>query len=181
LKEMGLKIKMVKRMFCVLSLSAFVIFLFECGFSKNISVAETNTGVDVGQKAATFELLTIDDKKLELETFRKDKVVLLVFGATWCPACRHEMPLLKEYYSEFKDDGFEVLNIDIQESKEKVGSFVEKNEINYPVVLDSIAKVTTLYKVRGIPLNILLDKNGVIKYRENIPPSKDDIKKLLVN
>jgi peroxiredoxin len=178
---MGLKVGVVKRTFFVLSLSAFVMFLFECVASKNMLVAETDTGVDVGQKAATFELLTIDDKKLELESFRKDKVVLLVFGATWCPACRHEIPLLKEYYNEFKDDGLEVLSIDIQESKKKVGSFVKKNEINYPVVLDSIAKVAMLYKVRGIPLNIILDKNGVIKYRENRPPSKDDIKRLLVN
>jgi peroxiredoxin len=181
LKEVRLKVEMVKRISFVLSLSAVVMFLVECGVSENILVAETNTGVDVGQKAATFELLTLDDKKLELESFRKDKVVLMVFSATWCPACRHEIPLLKEYYGEFKDSGLEVLNIDIQESKKKVGSFVEKNGINYPVVLDSMAKVATLYKVRGIPLNIILDKNGVIKYKENRPPTKDYIKSLLVN
>ena len=181
MKEMRLKVEMVKRIFFVLSLSAVVIFLVECGVSENILVAETNTGIDVGQKAATFELLTLDDKKLELESFRKGKVVLMVFSATWCPACRHEIPLLKEYYGEFKDSGLEVLNIDIQESKKKVGSFVEKNGINYPVVLDATAKVASLYKVRGIPLNIILDKNGVIKYRENRPPTKDDIKRLLVN
>jgi peroxiredoxin len=73
-----------------------------------------------------------------------------------------------------------VLNIDIQESKKKVSSFVGKNKINYPVVLDSIAEVATLYKVRGIPLNIILDKDGIIKYRENTPPSKEILEKLLV-
>jgi peroxiredoxin len=156
-------------------------FLFTLSFNGNVVIAETNTGVEIGQKAATFELLTIDDKKLELESFRKDKVVLLVFGATWCPACRHEMPILKEYYNEFKGDGLEVLSIDIQESEKKVGSFVEKNEINYPVVLDSMAEVAMLYKVRGIPLNIILDKDGIIKYRDNAPPSKEILEKLLVN
>ncbi|MFQ5712719.1 MAG: TlpA family protein disulfide reductase [Candidatus Scalinduaceae bacterium] len=173
--------KAIVRMFLILSLSTFVMFLYEYGVSENILFAETNTGVAVGQKVATFELLTIDDEKLELESFRKDKVVLLVFSATWCPACRHEIPLLKEYYGEYKDDGLEILNIDIQESKKKVGSFVEKNKINYPVVLDSIAKAAMLYEVRGIPLNIILDKDGIIKYRENIPPSKEILEKLLVN
>jgi peroxiredoxin len=171
--------KAMIRKFIVLSLSAFVMFIFTLSFNGNAVSAETNTGIDVGQKAATFELLTIDDKELELESFRKGKVVLMVFSATWCPACRHEIPLLKEYYNEFKDDGLEVLNIDIQESKKKVSSFVGKNKINYPVVLDSIAEVATLYKVRGIPLNIILDKDGIIKYRENIPPSKEILKKLL--
>ncbi len=176
---MRLKMKAIIRMFIVLLLSTFVMFIFTLSFNGNIVSAETNTGIDVGQKASTFQLLTIDGKELELESFRKDKVVLMVFGATWCPACKHEVPLLKEYYNEFKDDGLEVLNIDIQESKKKVSSFVGKNKINYPVVLDSIAEVATLYKVRGIPLNIILDKDGIIKYRENIPPSKEILKKLL--
>ncbi len=167
------------RMFMVLLLSTFVMFFFTLSFNGNAVLAETNTGIDVGQKASTFQLLTIDDKKLELESFRKDKVILMVFGATWCPACRHEVPLLKEYYGEFKDSGLEVLNIDIQESKKKVGSFVEKNGINYPVVLDVTAKVASLYKVRGIPLNIILDKDGIIKYRDNRPPSKEILDKLL--
>jgi peroxiredoxin len=173
--------KAMFRMFMVLILSTFVMFLFTLSFNGNLLFAETSTGVEIGQKASTFELLTIDDKKVDLETFRKDKIVLLVFGATWCPACRHEIPLLKEYYSEFKGDGLEMLNIDIQESKKKVGSFVEKNEINYPVVLDSMAEVATLYNVRGIPLNIILDKDGIIKYRDNAPPSKEILEKLLVN
>ncbi len=171
--------KITKRMFLILSLSTFVMFLVTLNVNRNVVFAETSTGVDIGQKASAFELLTIDDKKLELESFRKDKVVLLVFSATWCPACRHEIPLLKEYYGEFKDDGLEVLNIDIQESKKKVSSFVGKNKINYPVILDSTAKVATLYKVRGRPLNIILDKDGIIKYRENAPPSKEILKKLL--
>ncbi len=173
-----MKIKITKGMFLILSLSTFVMFLFTLSVNNVVS-AETNTGIDVGQKASAFQLLTIDDKELELESFRKDKVVLMVFSATWCPACRHEIPLLKEYYNEYKDDGLEILNIDIQESKKKVSSFVGKNKINYPVILDSTAKVATLYKVRGIPLNIILDKDGIIKYRENTPPSKEILKKLL--
>jgi len=114
-----------------------------------------------------------------LGSFAKDKVTLLVFGATWCPSCRHEIPILKEYYSELKDGGLNVLAIDIKESVKKVKSLIEKMQINYPVVLDSSADVARLYKVVGIPLNIILDKNGVIVYKENKPPSKEFLKGLL--
>ena len=48
------KMKISRRMFLILSLSAVVMFLVECGVSENILVAETNTGIDVGLKAATF-------------------------------------------------------------------------------------------------------------------------------
>ena len=123
--------------------------------------------------------MTLDGKEIELESFAEDKVTLLVFGATWCPSCRHEIPLLKEFYTEFKDQGLNVLSVYIQESAKKVKSLADKKKINYPVVLDSKADVARLYKVIGIPLNIVLDKNGVIVYKENRPPDKEFLKKLL--
>ncbi len=168
----------VIRIFLILSLTTFVMF-FVKSTNDNTVFARVETGVNVGQKASPFKLSTVDGKELELESFAKDKVTLLVFGATWCPSCRHEIPILKEYYNELKDDGLNVLNIDIQESEKKVKSFVEKQQINYPVVLDSSAKAATLYKVVGIPLNVILDKNGVIVYKENRPPDKEILEKLL--
>ena len=168
----------VIRIILILSLSTFVMFFVKSS-NDNTVFADVETGVNVGQKASSFKLSTVDGKELELESFAKDKVTLLVFGATWCPACRHEIPILKEYYNELKDDGLNVLNIDIQESEKKVKSFVEKQQINYPVVLDFNAKVAMLYKVVGIPLNVILDRNGAIVYKENRPPGKEALKKLL--
>ncbi|MGR3302066.1 MAG: TlpA family protein disulfide reductase [Candidatus Scalindua sp.] len=173
--------KTVLRVFLILSLSTFVMFFSTFCTNDNTVFAEPETGVNVGQKASPFKLLTVDGKELELESFAKDKVTLLVFGATWCPSCRHEIPILKKYYNELKDDGLNVLAIDIQESEKKVKSFVEKQQINYPVVLDSTAKTARLYKVVGIPLNVILDKNGVIVYKQNRPPDKEILEKLLKN
>ena len=61
----------------------------------------------------------------------------------------------------------------------KVSSFAEKNSINYPVALDSNADVARLYQVVGIPLNIILDKKGVIRYKDNQPPGKEILAKFL--
>ncbi len=117
--------KTALRMFKILSLSTFIMLLFTFSFNGVTLFADTNTGIETGQKAPAFTLSTVDGKELDLESFGRDKSLLLVFGATWCPHCRHEVPLLKEYYNEFKDKGLEVLGIDIQESKKKVGSFVK--------------------------------------------------------
>jgi len=170
---------MVMRLFAVSLLSILGMFVLPFSASEDEVFAEVETGVDIGKKAAPFKLLTVDGKAIELESFAKDKVTLLVFGATWCPACRHEIPLLKEFYTEFKDEGLNVLGIDIQESAKKVKSLIKKKGINYPVVLDSKADVAKLYKVVGIPLNIVLNKSGVIVYKGNRPPDKELLKKLL--
>ncbi len=170
---------MVMRLIAISMLSILGMFFLAFSTLEDNVFAEVETGVDVGKKAAPFTLLTVDGKEIESESFAKDKVTLLVFGATWCPSCRHEIPLLKEFYTEFKDKGLNVLSIDIQESAKKVKSLVDKKKINYPVVLDSKADVARLYKVIGIPLNIVLDKNGVIVYKDNRPPDKELLKKLL--
>jgi peroxiredoxin len=167
------------RIFSVFLLSEFVMCVSASG--TNMVFAGVETGVGIGQKAAPFKLLSVEGKEIALESFAKDKVTLLVFGATWCPSCRHEIPILKEYHNELKDDGLKILSIDIQESKKKVNSFVKKNRINYPVALDSNAEAARLYKVVGIPLNIILDKNGVIRYKATLPPGKEILEKLLLN
>jgi peroxiredoxin len=170
---------MVMRLFVILLFSMLGMCFVSFSTSENKVFAEVGTGVDIGTRAAPFSLLTLDGKEIELESFAKDKVTLLVFGTTWCPSCRHEIPLLKEYYSELKDKGLNVLGIDIQESIKKVKSLVDKNKINYPVVLDSKGVTARLYKIVGIPLNIVLDRNGVIVYKANKPPDKEFLKKLL--
>ena len=105
----------VMRIFSVLLLSAFVMSV--SASSTNIVFAGVETGVNLGQKAAPFQLLSVEGEEIALESFAKDKVTLLVFGTTWCPSCRHEVPILKEYYNDLKDDGLKVLGIDVQESK----------------------------------------------------------------
>jgi peroxiredoxin len=167
------------RLFAISLLSILGMFVLPFSAPGSKVFAEVEIGVDVGKKAAPFKLLTVDGKEIELESFAKDKVTLLVFGATWCPSCRHEIPLLKEFHTEFKDEGLNVLGIDIQESAKKVKSLIKKKGINYPVVLDSKADVARLYKVVGIPLNIVLDRNGVIEYKGNKFPDKELLKKLL--
>jgi peroxiredoxin len=165
----------------ITSLYIIIIILFNFCHEGHIVSAGTEVGVNVGQKAPAFTLPNVDGSEFELGTFRKDKNVLLVFSATWCHACRHEIPLIKNFYDEFKDDGLGIVVIDIGEHISKVKSFVKKREINYNVVLDETADVAKIFQVTGIPLNIVLDKSGIIIYKDNAPPDKDFIKNLFVN
>jgi peroxiredoxin len=167
----------VKKSLIVLLLSAFV--MLPLSLSAHEVFAKVATGIEVGEKAFSFKLSTLDNKELELESFTKDKVTLLVFSTTWCPSCRGEIPILNEYYNELKDKGLNVLSIDVQESKQKVSSFAEKYRINYPVALDTNANVARRYNVEGIPLNIIIDKSGVIRYKAHKPPGKQLLVKLL--
>jgi thiol-disulfide isomerase/thioredoxin len=95
----------------------------------------------------------------------RGNVVLLNFWATWCPPCRAEIPDIEKVYQARRGDGFVVLGIDVEESRESVAPFVEAMGMSYPVLLDEGGQVLKMYRAIGLPMSILLDQDGVIQVR----------------
>lgn len=166
----------MKKLFIVL----FVLSLFTLGLAKKppADIQSPDTKELKEGTAKDFTLKNLSDKDISLKDYKDKKVVLLVFWAIWCQYCVQEIPEIKKLKEEMKGKDFEVLAIDIQESKEKLKSFAEKKDIKYEILLDSKGDVARSYNVEGIPDNIVIDKNGNIKHRGEFP-SKDLIEKLL--
>ena len=118
-----------------------------------------------GEKnAPDFTLRSLEGVETTLSQFKGKKDVLMVFGATWCPYCVQEIPELKSIYKEYADGNVKLLYINIQESEQKLRSFVKKHGIPYTVLLDMKGEVAGLYNVRGIPHQVIVNKDGYIVY-----------------
>lgn len=117
------------------------------------------------EKAPDFVLKDLQGRKFRLSE-NMGKPVLLIFGATWCPYCRDEIPRLKDIYANYGKRGLVILNIDIQESKEKVSRFAASYKLPYRVLLDEKADVAESYGVQGVPTMVLIDKKGMIVCRQ---------------
>lgn len=113
--------------------------------------------------AADFTLETIAGEKITLSAILEKKRAVLIFWATWCPYCRTELPIAEKFYAENKTK-VEVIGIDIRESKAKVENFLQTLNLSYPIALDSDGKVAKLYKARGVPAIVAVDKNSKIIY-----------------
>jgi peroxiredoxin len=109
-------------------------------------------------KAPDFTLQDLNGKSFSLKDF-KGKNVLLYFTTTWCPYCKKEVPELKEMHQKYKGK-LEILAIDMNESKAKVSSFIQKYQIPYTTLLDSEGKVAVDYSIRGVPTKVLVGKDG---------------------
>jgi len=101
------------------------------------------------------------EKKLKRHE-QRGKPVLLIFGTTWCPSCREEIPHLKDIYARYAKKGLIMVNIDIQESRDKVSRYADKYELPYRLLLDENGAVSEMYGIRGVPAMILLDEAGMI-------------------
>jgi peroxiredoxin len=118
------------------------------------------------EKAPDFVLKDLNGRKFRLSDFRGKQPVLIIFGATWCTFCREEIPRFKSIHATYAKQGLEIVNIDIQESREKVAKFTARYGLPYRVLLDEDGTVGGIYDIRGVPSMVLVDQNGNIVCRQ---------------
>lgn len=121
-------------------------------------------GSRVGYPANDFTQATPDGKQVSLSDF-KGKYVLLDFWASWCRPCRAENPNVVMAYNRFKDKGFTVLGVSLDQNKEQWVGAIQTDRLTWTHVSDLKGwgnEAGKLYNVTGIPQNFLIDKDGKI-------------------
>ncbi|GAB6172643.1 redoxin domain-containing protein [Paradesulfitobacterium aromaticivorans] len=152
------------------------------GVSTNTDQGQQATvGLEKGNLAPDFELRTVDGKAMKLSSLRGKKVIVN-FWATWCPPCRLEMPEMEKFYTKNKNEGIEILAVNLtkaEKSRADVPAFIEAYGITFPVLLDENSDVARLYKVSSIPASYILDTQGVIREKIVGPMTYEVMEKML--
>lgn len=127
----------------------------------------------VGEAMPSFTLTTLDGKLMDSKDIIGKKSVLFVFWATWCPNCKAEIPQINEMVAEFEPQGmlFLGVNVGVNDSEKKVRRYAEKYQIHYPLYFDQKSQLTREFGVTGTPTVIIVDKNGIVRYRDITPPA----------
>jgi len=118
----------------------------------------------LNRRAPEFSRSDLHGAHIDLAQYR-GKVVLLNFWATWCGPCRIEMPRFIQWQKTYAAQGLQVLGVSIDDSVAPVGPFVQKLQVNYPVVMGD-AHLGDLYGgVYGVPVTFLIDRQGIVRAR----------------
>jgi len=163
------------------SVALFLTILF-CG---SFSLASASSGdmllasfnpPEPGHPAPDFELKDLDGKTFSLSEFKAQKPVLLYFWATWCPHCVASRPRIAKLREEMPRSELEILGINVGagDSLERLKRFQKGHPVSWPMLYDEDEKVTQTYQVQGIPLYILVNKEGVMVYRSHELPNPKD-------
>jgi peroxiredoxin len=115
-----------------------------------------------GFAAPDFTLETPDGETVSLADLR-GQVVLVNFWATWCPPCRAEMPAIQQMYERYRDQGFTVLAVDMQETDAQVAAFVDEMGLTFPILMDRDGSVSARYQVKALPSTFFIDREGIIQ------------------
>jgi len=126
-----------------------------------------------------FSLKTLDGDEISLKDYRREKIVHLLFWATWCPHCLSEMPKIKKLHDAIGNKPYEILAIDVgsDDSLKRIKKIQEQYKIPCKILLDQKGKTLKSCRVFGVPYHIIIDKEGFIKDRFNQLP-EDPIKYL---
>lgn len=120
----------------------------------------------VGKTAPDFSLPDPNGKSVSLSSFR-GKYVLVDFWASWCGPCRLENPNVVKAFNRFKDKNFTILGVSLDRpgQKDEWMKAVQKDNLTWTQVSDLqfwSSPVVQLYKIDGIPFNVLVDPQGKI-------------------
>lgn len=122
-----------------------------------------NSGI--GKQVANFVLPDPAGKNFALSQF-KGKYVMLDFWASWCAPCRQSFPRMREVYAAYKDQGFEIYSISIDENKPAWLKAVQEENNPWQQTLDNQNISQSRFAVMAVPSTFLLDPDGKIIVRE---------------
>lgn len=131
-----------------------------------ISYYEAQSVKSVG---ATYKDITLTDPRgnaISISDYvGKNKVILIDFWASWCGPCIKEMPNVVEAYKQYKDKGFEIIGISMDEDRGRWMSAIDRLGMTWPHMSDLKgwnSEAAKLYGIESIPYTLLLDQDGKI-------------------
>ncbi len=136
---------------------------------KQIRVAANASVIIAGHKAPEFTLENLDGEDVVLyDVLDENEVVLIDFWASWCHPCIAKLPKLKEMHAAYKDKGFEIVFVSIDDTYEdwKAGSVAhEVPGVNVGDLNGFLGETPVDYGVDWIPAEFLLQPDGEILNR----------------
>jgi thiol-disulfide isomerase/thioredoxin len=132
-------------------------------------------------KMIDFTLPDLNGKPRHLSEW-KGKFLIVNFWATWCPPCRHEIPLFIDAQKEYGKRGLQIIGVAVDKTKD-VKNFRDFNFIDYPIVTgqEDAMDIMAQYgdRIGSLPYSVLIDPQGRVIGRKVGAYNKQELHALL--
>lgn len=117
-----------------------------------------------GFQAPDFDLPDSQGVQISLSALRGQAVIINLW-ASWCPPCRQEMPALQKVYTDYHEQGLEILavNATSQDNIQAAIEFSTELGLTFPILIDTDGRVSRLYQLQSLPTTYFLGRDGSIQ------------------
>jgi thiol-disulfide isomerase/thioredoxin len=119
---------------------------------------------DENRAALPWQVSLADGRLLTSEALR-GKVVLVNFWATWCPYCRKEKPVIDDFWQDYRDKGFEVVSISVDDPPEKIAAWMQDKGYTFMAAPTNPSVAAAFGSVSSVPTSFILDADGRIRHK----------------
>ena len=117
--------------------------------------------------APQFSFTTLEKQQISNANLR-GKVVLLDFWGTWCPPCRESVPILRDLNKRFSSKGgFQLIGVSSDDDEDVWKTFIAAQKMDWSEYIDLSGTVQESFKIESFPTFIVVDKDGVIRFRQS--------------
>ena len=130
-----------------------------------LTVVSTSTwAVEEGDSAPIFDLPSIYADHPAISTASLEgKTVYVDFWASWCAPCLTSLPLYNDMYHKYKDQGLEIVAINVDNPIEDGLDFLLDTPLDFLIPADPDGEAAELFEVIGMPTSYLIEPDGTVK------------------
>jgi cytochrome c biogenesis protein CcmG/thiol:disulfide interchange protein DsbE len=151
-------------------------------------IGEAVEGLQAGQRAPELQgevdgqvvgLVDLDGRPIRLADLR-GRPVWINFWATWCPPCQQETPVLRAMHERHAKDDLAHVAISVQESTpDDVRRYAQTYGLGYTIGFDATSAVFRAYRAYGLPTQLFIDREGIIRGVWHGPLTEQQAEELL--
>jgi peroxiredoxin len=140
----------------------------------------------VGTEVEDFAVTDNTGKAFRLGTLRRTeaslgKIAVLTFWCTTCGSCRQIEKAFDKKAKEYKGDRVQFFMVDsnFTDSVQRVNRFLEKNDLSFPVLMDSESRIARYFGTKLTTTTAVIDAEGRIRYYGGFGKAEDAVRNLL--
>ena len=148
--------------------------------AQNIAIESNEKSLIQGQKVPDFTLSNMEGQDIAFypDVLQENKIVLIDFWASWCSPCIAMFPHLKSIYSEYKENGFEIVSVSLDSESIDWTESSEQQQlpwVNLGELKGMKGPTAVDYGVQFIPKSYLVDMDGCILKKDLHPEMLKDL------
>ena len=117
----------------------------------------------VGRAAPDFALHAAAGDNVRLSEHRGD-VVVLSFWSSRCTSCRTQLAALNRSFATYRSAGLSIYGVGVDDDPVQSRDFARSARVDFALLLDPAKEVSRSYQVDNLPMTVLIDRNGTIRY-----------------